>query len=231
LTDIWIIGIFKIPYIYIGRDTMKSRPLVRILSLTGIIACALNILIIITLDFTVPDYNFITQYVSEFGIIPGLVSKLVTVWWIISGLALMLYSFGLNKALEKSGKLSILGPLFIFMYGLFDSIGSAIFPMDMAEETFSGMMHMLVSFIGITAVIFSPLALLGRIKKDPAWKRFLNFTWVTQIFFFIIYVICVLAFLNICFGQYLGILQRVFIYGADIWIIVLGIKGMRVQAK
>ena len=55
---------------------IKDR-LNRILMLTGILASILNILIIITLDFTVPDYNSMTQYVSEFGIIPGIVSQLL----------------------------------------------------------------------------------------------------------------------------------------------------------
>jgi hypothetical protein len=205
---------------------IKGR-LVRIISLTGILTCVLNTLIIITLDFTVPDYNSMTQYVSEFGIIPGIVSQIVSAWWIISGIVLMLFSFSLDNAIEKSGRLSILGPLFIFLYGLFDSIGSVIFPMDMVEETFTGMMHMLVSFIGITAVIFSPLALLGRIKRDKAWKRLVRFTWFTQIIFLLIYVVCILAFTDIYFGQYLGLLQRIFIYAVDIWIIILGVNTLK----
>lgn len=202
---------------------IKGR-LVCILSLTGILTCALNTLIIITLDFTVPDYNSMTQYVSEFGIIPGIVSQIVSAWWIISGIALMLFSISLDNTIEKSGKLSILGPLFIFLYGLLDSIGSVIFPMDMAEETFSGIMHILVSFIGITAVIFSPLALLGRMKRDPAWKRLVRFTGFTQIIFLLIYMVCILAFADIYLSQYLGLLQRIFIYVVDIWIIILGVN-------
>lgn len=204
---------------------MIKRRLVRIFSLTGILTCVLNTLIIIILDLTVPGYNSITQYVSEFGIIPGVVSKIATSWWIISGLALMIFSLGLNKAIEESGMLSILGPLLIFSYGLFDSIGSVVFPMDMGEETFIGMMHMVVSFIGITAVIFSPLALIGRMKRDAAWKGLIPFAWFTQIFFWIIYVVCVLAVAEICLVEYIGILQRIFIYGADIWLVVLGVKA------
>ena len=203
---------------------MIKRRLVRIFSLTGILTCVLNTLIIIILDLTVPGYNSITQYVSEFGIIPGIVSKIVSSWWIISGIGLMLFSFSLHNSIEKSGKLSILGPLFILMYGLFDSIGSVIFPMDVAEETFTGMMHMTVSFIGITAVIFSPIALIGRMRRDSAFNRLIPFAWLTQIFFWIIYVVCILAFAQVCLVQYIGILQRIFIYAVDIWIVVLGIN-------
>lgn len=196
-------------------------------SLAGILASILNTLIIITLDLTVPGYNPMTQYVSEFGIIPGITSKLVTAWWIVNGFVLMLFSMGLNKTMKKTAKFSFLGPLFICLYGLLDSIGSAIFPMDTAQESFSGMMHTLVSFIGITAFVFSPLALVGRMKKDPKWAGLVCFTWIAQIFFWVIYVVCVLAFAGIYFSQYIGLLQRVFIYAADLWIVVLGIYSLK----
>ncbi len=111
--------------------------------------------------------------------------------------------------------------------GLFDSIGSAVFPMDLAEETFSGMMHILVSFIGITAFVFSPLALLGRIKRDQSWRRLVSFAWITQVFFWVVYIVCVLAFAEIYFDSYIGLLQRVFIYAGDIWLVVLGVKALK----
>lgn len=206
---------------------MKNRRLFRLFLLTGILASALNTVFIITLDLTVPGYNSMTQYVSEFGIIPGITSKIVPAWWIINGVILMLFSLGLHKSIKKSGRFSFMGPLCICLYGLLDSIGSAIFPMDAAEMTFAGTMHTLVSFIGVTAVIFSPLALAGRMKKDPMWNRpgLLRFTWVTQIFFWLIYVVCISAFAEIYFTWCIGILQRIFIYSADIWIIILGCKA------
>ncbi len=201
----------------------------RILMLTGILASILNILIIITLDFTVPDYNSMTQYVSEFGIIPGIVSRIAQTWWLINGTVLMLFALALNNTIKKSGKLSFLGPLFIFLYGLLDSVGSVVFPMDAAEDTLIGMLHMAVSFLGITAVIFSPIALIGRIKKDPYWVRLVRLAWTAQIFFLLIYVVSVLAFADICLSRYFGLLQRIFIYAADIWIVILGVYALKYQ--
>jgi hypothetical membrane protein len=209
---------------------VKNRRLISVLSLTGILGSVLNILIIITLDLTVPDYNSTTQYVSEFGITPGITSEIVSSWWIVSGIILILFSLALNNTMEKAGRFSFLGPLCICLYGLLDSIGSSIFPMDVAGETITGMIHTIVSFIGITAVTFSPLALVGRMKKDPRWNRLVGFTWITQIIFCVIYVVCVLAFTEIYFGQYVGFLQRVFIYGVDIWIIVLGLSARKALA-
>lgn len=206
---------------------MENRRLIRMFSLTGILASVLNTLFIITLDLTVPGYNSITQYVSEFGNIPGVISKIVSSWWIISGIMLMIFAIGLNYAMKKSGRFSFVGPLCICLYGLLDSIGSAIFPMDVAQDTFSGIMHTLVSFIGVTAVIFSPLALVGRMKKDPGWTGLVRFTWITQICFWVIYGVCLLAFAEIHFSQYIGLLQRIFIYAADIWMFVLGFNGIR----
>lgn len=127
---------------------------------------------------------------------------------------------GLNNTMKKSGRFSFFGPLFICLYGLMDSIGSAIFPMDVAEETFSGMMHILVSFIGITAVIFSPLAFVNRMKNDPM-------SWITQICFWVIYTVCLLAFADIYFSQCVGLLQRVFIFVVDIWMVVLGFNALK----
>lgn len=81
---------------------IKDR-LNRILMLTGILASILNILIIITLDFTVPDYNSMTQYVSEFGIIPGIVSRIAQTWWLINGTVLMLFALALNNTIKNQG--------------------------------------------------------------------------------------------------------------------------------
>lgn len=195
--------------------------------LAGILASVVNTSAIIILDLAVPGYNSTEQYVSEFGTIPGVTSIIVSAWWIINGIILMLFSLGLNNAMEKSGRLSFAGPLFICLYGLLDSIGSAVFPMDVAETTFSGVMHTLLSFIGITAVIFSPLALVNRMKKDPAWNRLVPFTWTAQVFFWAVYIVCILAFADICFSRYVGLLQRVFIFAADIWIVVLGFNALK----
>lgn len=208
---------------------MKEYPLYGISSLTGILAAVLNTLLILVLDFTVPNYDFVTQYVSEFGVIPGNTSTIVSIWWVLHGLILIVFSIGLNNSIVKAGCFSILGPLFICFCGLFDSIGSVIFPM--LEGTFSGVMHNLVSFIGITAIIFSPIALVYRLKKDPSWARLIRFTWVTQVFFWIIYAICLLAFMEIYFTGIVGILQRVFIFAADAWIIVLGYRAFMVTLK
>ena len=138
---------------------MKEYPLYGISSLTGILAAVLNTLLILVLDFTVPNYDFVTQYVSEFGVIPGNTSTIVSIWWVLHGLILIVFSIGLNNSIVKAGCFSILGPLFICFYGIFDSIGS-------------------VYFTGIV-----------------------------------------------------GILQRVFIFAADAWIIVLGYRAFMVTLK
>ncbi len=151
---------------------------------SGILAAVINTLLIILLDAVTPGYNSIRQYVSEFGIIPGITSVIVSVWWICFGILLILFSICLNHSIAKSGRAYLLGPLFIALYGLLDSIGSSIFPMDPAgaSETFSGIMHTLVSFLGITAITLSPLPLIQRIKKDPYWKSLVPIAWVTKPF-------------------------------------------------
>lgn len=208
--------------------SMNNR-LNRLFALGGIVAAVLNIFVVIFLDMSVPGYNSITQYVSEFGIIPGMPSLVASIWWTVNGLLLILFSGALNSAIGKGRRLSIVGPLLICFYGLFDSIGSVIFPMY--EGTFSGMMHYVVSFIGITAVIFSPVALVKRIKSDPRWAGLTRFTWITQVFFWIIYVICVLAVAEICFSDIIGLLQRVFIFAADIWIAILGYHALKALSE
>lgn len=193
------------------------------LGFTGIVAAVVNTLLIIILDVITPGYNSIRQYVSEFGIIPGMTSVIVSVWWICFGLLLVLFAISLNRSIAKSGRAYWLGPLLIALYGLLDSVGSSIFPIDPpgAPETFSGIIHTLVSFLGVTAIIFSPLPLILRIKNDPNWKSLLPFAWFIQIFFGAIYLICLGAFSGMFLADYFGLLQRIFIYGADLWIAVL----------
>ena len=199
------------------------------LAFSGILAAIVNTVLIAFLDIVTPNYNSIQQYVSEFGIIPGITSTIVSVWWICYGILLILFSISLNNSIDKCKRFSIIGPLFITLYGLLDSIGSSIFPIEAggATETFYGMMHILVSFLGVTAIIFSPLALIPRLKSDRSWKELTRFSWITQLFFWIIYIICLFAFSGIYLADYLGLLQRIFIIAANVWIAVLSYYTIR----
>lgn len=203
------------------------------LGFTGIAAAVVNTLLIIILDVITPGYKSIRQYVSEFGIVPGMTSVIVSVWWICFGLLLVLFAIGLNRSIAKSGRVYWLGPLLIALYGLLDSVGSSIFPMDPAgaSATFSGIIHTLVSFLGITAITISPLAIVFRMKKDPDWKSLLPFTWLTQIFFGVIYLICLGAFSGLLLTDYIGLLQRIFIYGADFWVAVLSYHTVKMMKE
>ncbi len=54
-----------------------------------------------------------------------------------------------------------------------------------------------------------------------------------QAFFGVIYVISIGAFAGIFLADYIGLLQRIFIYGADLWIAVLSyhiVKMIKNQA-
>ncbi len=193
------------------------------LGLSGILAAFINSILIIILDIITPGYNSIRQYVSEFGIIPGATSFIVSSWWICFGILMIIFSMSLNRSITISGKGYWIGPLLIALYGLLDSIGSSIFPMDPGgvSKTFSVIMHVLVSFLGTTAIIISPLPLIFRMKKDPYWKSLIPFAWSIQIFFGLIYIICCAAFSGIVFTSYIGLLQRTFITAADIWLATL----------
>ncbi len=93
----------------------------------------------------------------------------------------------------------------------------------------TGLTAVVVTILFVASIIFSPIALIGRIKKDPYWVRLVRLAWTAQIFFLLIYVVSVLAFAEICLSRYFGLLQRIFIYAADIWIVILGVYALKYQ--
>ena len=208
------------------KKIIQSKKTLILCAALGIIVPVLDNIVFFILGAIRPGYNPLTQTVSELGEVGAPNSTIASLYFIISGVLLILFSFGLYNGINK-GKGSWIGPLFLVLLGIFDSIGSGIFPCDpgCAGQTFTGKMHLIVSIIGMFAMILAPFFIWRSLKEDERWEGYQTFSLIIGIVIVVMAVIFIVAFsLAILIGLFQRILYGVF----RVWIFVLAINLLRI---
>jgi len=102
--------------------------LVRLFALLGICAAPLDILFILIIGALRPKYNDIASFAILLGIPGTPYARLISVWWFLYGIMLVLFAVGLLSSMPGDSKVRWIGPFLIAVFGIFDGIGSAVFP-------------------------------------------------------------------------------------------------------
>lgn len=136
-------------------------------ALSGIAAFIIGIPSFIFMGFLKPGYDPLCHTVSKLGEFGGYNYKIVAFFFIISGVFEIFFAAGLLSVLKKSIS-SVTGSILLVCHGVLDDIGSGVFPCDFGglHESFSGHMHLLLSAMGMLALIIAPYFF---------WRAFLFF--------------------------------------------------------
>jgi hypothetical protein len=117
-------------------------------------------------------------------------------------------------------------------FGLFDGIGSALFPCDpgCAGVTVTGKAHVLVSAIGTAALVPAPFFCWLGWRADQRWKTIRRFSWIVQIAAILLLIFLLLARLK-GVADYLndfgGLFQRLVYTVYYIWLVPVGVRMYR----
>ena len=197
------------------------------LVICGIIAPILFSIQLIIIGFYHPNYNHITQYMSELGAINAPYASIVNTGFSIGGILILLFSYGLYKELnEKKTILKLIGSSLVGISGLsFFLIG--FFPCDpnCINVSTIGIIHSNLSNAAQIPLIFAPLFLLSTFKKDKKWQTIYFYSIITislGIIFFIIYKYYI-------FEGYTGLFQRISFGIPLFWVEMTGIKIYRLE--
>ena len=140
--------------------------------ISGIIAPILFSIQLTIIGFYHPNYNHITQYMSELGAINAPYTSIVNTGFSIGGILILLFSYGLYKELnDKKTMGKLIGSALVGISGLsFFLIG--FFPCDpnCVNVSTIGIIHSYLSDVAQTPLIFAPLFLLPTFKKDKKWQ-------------------------------------------------------------
>jgi hypothetical protein len=183
-------------------------------------------------------YNQLKNTLSSLGVSESPVSAEISVWWVVSGVLLSIFAFGVANVFSDRGKYAKIAAWLIFLYALGDGIGSGAFKANYVgnELTTVGFIHDTVGGIGVTGILILPLIMLKVIPETeiPGFKRFsliLFFTGIVSIFLFLFrFSSDQTNFLSI----YKGLWQRLFIINVYIYLIRLAlimIKKIKTKNK
>lgn len=144
----------------------------RVFTFTALIACPLacitNYVVIFGLGSMYPGYSQVSNTLSEMGVAGSPVSHLISGWWVILGVIIILFGIGFRKAFRNENGIIKLASWFIIIYGIGDDIGSGLFRisrMANGQLTPIGLLHDGLGGIGVAAMLILPLILLSVFPK------------------------------------------------------------------
>jgi hypothetical protein len=213
---------------------MKTRKIffIRFFALMGICAAPLDIIFILAVGMLRSSYNGITSAASLLGVPGTPYAGLISGWWFVYGSMLGLFAAGLLWSMPTTSRVRWIGPLLIAIFGLFDGIGSGLFPCDpgCAGVTLTGKVHVLVSAVGTTALVPAPFFCWLGWRADQRWKAIRTFSWFVQIAAMLLSIFLLLARLE-GVADYLngfgGLLQRLLYTVYYIWLVPVGVRMYR----
>lgn len=137
---------------------------------------------LITLGLFRPGYNHVTQIMSELGEV-GAPNAIImnTAGFILLGLLMISFAFGLDRGISE-GEGSKIGPALVAVSGAW-LVLLGIFPCDpgCVNESFVGITHEVFAIMHAFAMIFAPLAIAQRLKKDSRWQGYLYYSLATGV--------------------------------------------------
>jgi hypothetical membrane protein len=136
-----------------GKD--KLSPFIRPAALAGILGFCLVIVGFTALGLMKPGYDPVRSTISELGEAGGANAGIASAIFILIGLSEILLAIGLYLR-NRPSRAAFMGACFLAVNGLFDYIGSGVFPCDPggSYESLSGQIHFLVSVVGMSVMIF-----------------------------------------------------------------------------
>jgi len=127
-----------------------------------------------------PGYSHLHDTLSQMGSSISPVSSIMSVWWSILGFMFVLLGVSFYKSFNNSSKyIKLASWLFVF-YGVGEGICSGVFPVNYNDSGFDfiSMLHIILSGIGILAIMILPFV-LQKIYIKKYFPLFYNYSFIT----------------------------------------------------
>jgi len=192
------------------------------LAICGIIAPLLFIIQLIIIGNYHPNYNHITQYMSELGAVNAPYANIKNTGLFIVGILIVLFSFGMYIDLnDKKTKSTILGSSLIFISGIsFLLLGFLPCDPDCINFTTIGIIHGYLANTAQFPLIIAPYFLLSNFKLNKKWHGIYYYSIIS----IILGVITFAVYKSYIFEGYVGLLQRISFGIPILWVEIIAIK-------
>jgi len=214
---------------------MKKDFIIRFAAVSSIAALFFDVVLIFFLGFLTPNYNPVTQYISELGSSFSPYAPIINLWWQIYSIPMIIFAYGLYLGIKKS-KLNWLAPLAIFAESVFNGVLAGYFSCDLGctGNSFSNTMHIWFSGIGVIISVFIPLCLIISTRKDKNWLSLMGFlVFIQTVLFFAAAIFFYQEYLFMFFGKAYdsGLYQRIYMIVYYIALIVPAAHLYKIKNK
>src|SRR5262245_61030749 len=144
----------------------------RWLAACGVVVPVLDMVITAWLGALDPGYSHARQYISELGEDGRPYAAVFNAWCLAYGVLLAGFAVALGRGLGS-------GSVFIALLAVAAaSIAGGVFPCDpgCAGRSPSARVHFLTGYVGLAAILLTPLLAWFAMRANPAWRNYRAFT-------------------------------------------------------
>ncbi len=199
----------------------------RVLALGGIAGPVLFASVVILCGALRPEYNHVTQFISELGESGGSHASLMNVLGFIPS-GLLLAAFGASLAyLPPRTSLSLTAAALIVAYGL-GITGAGVYSCDSGcprqNISSEATLHRVVSIISCIAGILGIALWAHRFRALAAWRSLWGYSAVSSAVALVLLLVLNASEESRAFT---GVWQRLFVATLDLWCAVIGLRVFR----
>lgn len=183
-------------------------------------------LIISILAIIEPNYNPVTQSMSELGAIDAQYAILTNIFgYPLLGLFLICFVIGMHYQLP-SGRAPLLSPILNILSGV-SLILTGVFRCDpgCVDLTINGNLHSLFASLAELFMIIVPIAIIPRIYKEQDWCNYIWIGWAIMLLTSTLSLLYIFPFSE----NLTRLLQRLSMGVPLFWVVVLSIKLLRLD--
>lgn len=196
-------------------------------------ACIGDIFFTIVLGALKPGYSQLRNTMSNLGVSTSPVSGIISVWWILLGLLMILFAVGFGKAFNYQKRPVRIATWLIILYGLGEGLGSGIFKDELVNNslTLSGNIHEIVGGIGTLAILMLPIAMNQVMPRaiHPAFHLFSLIVLVVGLALLSLFLVRLFPHESNDLFIYKGLWQRLFILDYYIYLMVIAVIMIKMQ--
>lgn len=199
----------------------------RVLVLGGIAGPVLFAIVVVICAELRPDYNHISQFISELGEAGGPDAALMNyAGFMVPGFLILLSGLGLAGRLPRS-TLTVAGSFLVALFGA-GVFAAGVFSCDPGclpeNPSREGFLHNLVSLIAFVAMIAGVAVLGFQFRRMPGWHRFAGYSFVTTVAAaaLLVGMVTVSAVTPV-----IGLIQRFFLGVLFLWLVLVAIRVYR----
>jgi hypothetical protein len=211
----------------------------KIIVVTGAAACfggcTGDFLSLFILGPEYPGYNQLYDTMSSLGSSASPVSDIMSAWWIILGIMMIMFAFGFRAAFSPGDKYVKIVFWLLILYGLGEGVGSGLFKADRiaGSYTTSFIVHDILGGAGVVALLILPL-FVQKIKpffSSPGFVRFSYITLITGTFFLILFSFRFIENGENIIAKYKGLWQRLFVIVFYIYLMTIAFKSIMITVR